>query len=99
MAAEFEVRPEAQDDIEAAALWYEAQREGLGERFVSEVDALIDRIRHHPLQFPLIEAPVRRGLLHRFPYVVYFVAEDEGGGAVLAVLHQHRDPDAWRVRF
>ena len=41
MGAEFQVRPEAQDDIEAAALWYEAQREGLGERFVSEIDALI----------------------------------------------------------
>jgi hypothetical protein len=49
-------------------IWYEAQREGLGERFVSEVDALIDRIRYHPLQFPVIEPPVRRGLLHCFPY-------------------------------
>jgi hypothetical protein len=64
----------------AAALWYEAQRKGLGERFVSEVDALIDRIRYHPLQFPVIEPPVRCGLLRRFPCAVYFVAEHEGGG-------------------
>lgn len=99
MAAEFKVRPEAQDDIEAAALWYETQREGLGDGFVSEVDALIDRICCDPLQFPVIEPPVRRGVLHRFPYAVYFVAEEEGGGAVLAVLHQHRDPDTWRDRL
>jgi len=98
MPGEFEVRPEAQDDIEAAALWCETQREGLGERFVSEVDSLMDRIRHHPLQFPLIEPPVRRGLLHSFPYAVYFVAGDEGGGAVLAVLHQHRSSETWRAR-
>jgi len=98
MGAEFEVRPEAQDDIEAAALWYESQRAGLGERFVSEVDALIERIRSHPLQFPLVEPPVRRGLLHRFPYAIYFVSAEEGGGAVLAVLHQHSDPDRWRDR-
>ena len=98
MPGELEVRPEAQDDIEAAAVWYEAQREGLGERFVSEVDALMDRIQHHPLQFPLIEPAVRRGLLHSFPYAVYFVAESEGGGVVLAVLHQHRDPKTWRDR-
>ena len=99
MAAELEDRPEAQDDIEAAALWYEVQRTGLGERFVSEVDVLIDRIRSHPLQFPPIEPPVRRALLHRFPYALYFVSEDEGGGVVLAVLHQHRNPDAWRDRL
>ena len=99
MAAELEVRPEAQDDIEAAALWYEAQKAGLGERFVFEVDALIDRVRSHPLQFPVIEPPVRRGLLRRFPYAVYFVAEDQGGGTVLAVLHQYRDPDIWRDRL
>jgi plasmid stabilization system protein ParE len=98
MAPELEVRPEAQDDIEAAALWYEAQKDGLGARFVAQVDALIDRIRLHPLQFPVIEPPVRRGLLDRFPYAVYFVAGDEGG-AVLAVLHQHRDPDTWRDRL
>jgi plasmid stabilization system protein ParE len=89
---------EAQDDIEAAALWYEQQREGLGARFVAELDSVLDRIGRSPLQFPIIEAPVRRGLLRRFPYAVYFVAED-GPPTVLAVLHQHRHPDAWRSRL
>lgn len=99
MAAELTVQPEAQDDIEAAALWYESHRVGLGVRFISEVDAVIERIARHPLQFPLIEPPVRRGLLHRFPYAIYFVAEADGGAAVLAVLHQHRNPDTWRDRL
>jgi hypothetical protein len=35
MAPQLEVRPEAQDDIEAGALWYEAQKDGLGARFVA----------------------------------------------------------------
>lgn len=99
MAADIQIRPEAQDDIEAGALWYETQKEGLGARFVSEADALIERICCHPMQFPVIAPPVRRGLLHRFPCAVYFMAEEEGDGAILAVLHQHRDPDAWRDRL
>ena len=90
----------AQDDIEAAALWYEQQRAGLGSRFLVELDSVLDRIGSSPLQFPLVEVPVRRALLHRFPYAVYFVAEEPGGrSVVLAVLHQHRDPDAWRSRL
>ena len=91
---------EAQYDIETAALWYEQQREGLGARFVAELDHVLGRIGSHPLQFPIVEAPVRRGLLRRFPYAVYFVAESEDDRpAILAVLHQHRAPDAWRTRL
>src|ERR1019366_1795638 len=85
------VPPEARDDIESAALWYEQQREGVGAQFLAELDVLLDRIREHPLQFPFVEEPVRRGLLHRFPYAVYFVEEPDRT-AVLAILHQHRSP-------
>jgi plasmid stabilization system protein ParE len=99
MGVQPQVPREAQDDIEAAALWYEQQREGLGTRFVVELDTVLDRVGTYPLQFPIVEGPVRRALLRRFPYAVYFVTEDEGGcPAILAVLHQHRDPDAWRSR-
>jgi plasmid stabilization system protein ParE len=37
-------------------------------------------------------------LLKRFPYSVYFVADDEQI-EVIAVLHQHRHPDTWRNRL
>jgi len=70
---------EVQDDIEAAALWYEQERKELGIRFIAELDRLFDRIGSHPLQFPRVDAPVRRALLHQFPYAVYFVSEDPGG--------------------
>ncbi len=91
---------EAQDDIEAAAFWYEQQREGLGTRFIAEIDSILDRIGRSPLEFPPVEPPVRRALLRRCPSAVYFVAEDPGARpAVLAVLHQHRDPDPWRNRL
>lgn len=94
------VPAETQDDIEAAALWYERERSGLGTHFIAELDRLFDRIGSDPVQFPVVDAPVRRALLHRFPYAVYFVSADPGGhSTILAVLHQHRDPDAWRNRL
>jgi plasmid stabilization system protein ParE len=89
------VRPEAQRDIEGAAFWYERQRPGLGDRFSHELDQMLERIRENPFQFPEVGQGVRRVLLHRFPYAVYF-RTSEAMFAVVAVLHQYRHPSAWK---
>jgi plasmid stabilization system protein ParE len=91
------VRPEAELDIEEAAFWYDDQQPGLGDRFTAKLNQLLRRITEHPFQFPEIDHDVRRGLPQRFPYAVYFtVGEDTV--TVIAVLHQHRQPDTWRLR-
>ena len=41
MAADLIVAPEAEQDIASAYDWYEGQRFGLGEKFLSRVDACI----------------------------------------------------------
>jgi plasmid stabilization system protein ParE len=91
-------RPEARLDIEDAALWYEDQRSDLGRHLADEITSLLDRIRKTPLQFPVVGEGVRKGLLHRFPYAVYFLLEDDAV-TVLAVLHQRRDPQFWKRRL
>ncbi|MDF0650880.1 MAG: type II toxin-antitoxin system RelE/ParE family toxin [Nitrospira sp.] len=83
--------------MQAAVLWYEDQRSGLGMRFLSELDELFQRIESNPKQFPQLEGKVRRAVLHRFPYGVYFV-EGQDDVAILAVLHLHRAPDMWKSR-
>jgi plasmid stabilization system protein ParE len=88
---------EAQRDIEESGFHYESQRVGLGDRFLNELDQLLQRMSGNPLQFPEIGRGIRRGLLRRFPYAVYFIADKEII-AVLACLHQHRHPDTWKQR-
>src|SRR2546428_14030588 len=97
MIADVIVRPLAEADVREAASWYESKREGLGAEFTLELDALYERIAQNPQQFPLIEEGTRRALLRRFPYAVYFVIRDDAP-VIIAVLHQHRTPDAWRAR-
>ena len=97
MMRQLVVRPEARLDIEDAARWYDNERPALGSRFLDAVDELITRIGEWPHQFPEIEEGVRRGLLRRFPYGVYFV-EDRSAVSILAVLHLHRHPDTWKGR-
>jgi plasmid stabilization system protein ParE len=91
------VRPEAQSDIRAAARWYETRETGLGLRFIGEVRQSLRRIADSPLRFPIVDKDVRRALLHKFPYSIYFVNEPEAA-AIIAVLHQHRRPATWKSR-
>ena len=88
------VRPEAQINIREAAVWYEQRETGLGQRFVEEIRQSLKTISETPLRFPLLESGVRRLLLHRFPYAVYFIVESDRV-IVIAVLHQHRAPQTW----
>ena len=91
------VRPEAQADIREAARWYETREGGLGLRFVGEVRESLRRIADSPLRFPIVDKDVRRSLLHKFPYSIYFINEPEAA-AIIAVLHQHRRPATWKSR-
>ena len=97
MARRLVVQPQSDLDIQAAAVWYEDQRSGLGVRFLSELDLVLRRIENNPRQFPQLEGEVRRALLRHFPYGVYFIGASHDI-AVLAVLHLHREPDMWKSR-
>lgn len=51
-----------------------------------------------PASFPLVHRTVRRALLRRFPYAVFFVEQGDAEVVVLAVLHQASDPARWQTR-
>lgn len=91
------VQRQSELDIQAAALWYEDQRPGLGMRFLGGLEEVFRRIGNNPKQFPQLEGEVRRALLSHFPYGVYFV-EGADHVTVLGVLHLHREPDMWKSR-
>ena len=91
------VRAEAQLDIEEATLWYELERQGLGNSFLDDLEQLLERIASTPKQFPKIDKRVRRGLMRRFPYAVYFCGSPTGV-EILGVLHLKRRPGLWKDR-
>jgi plasmid stabilization system protein ParE len=90
------VRRRARADVREAALRYERERPGLGVEFTTELDVVVARISQNPLQFPEVGGGTRRALLRRFPYALYFFWR--GRVAIIAVLHQRRDPDRWKER-
>jgi hypothetical protein len=72
MARRLIVRPLAEADLENAARWYDEERAGLPDRFLTDVDRTLARIRERPFQFPTVAEDVRRALWHTFPYAVTY---------------------------
>jgi len=74
-----ELHPEARTELRRAALWYDERRSGLGDEFVAEVSAALDRIADVPEFYPAwprtraagAAGPmIRKAPIHRFPYVI-----------------------------
>ena len=81
-------------DLAAGFGYYEGQTEGLGERFLAAVDSVFDAIERYPQMFAQVHGEVRRALVSRFPYGVFYRIEAKRV-VVLAVLHTARDPRLW----
>jgi plasmid stabilization system protein ParE len=90
-------RSQAESDIAHAYEWYEEQTPGQGEAFLFALKACVALIERMPQIFPRAHLQVRRALLRKFPYKVFYVVrEDEI--EVMAVVHVKRNtPKGWRV--
>jgi len=86
----------AANEVREARVHYDAETPGLGQEFTDEVRSAIGRIVEFPEAWPVVESPVRRTIVNRFPYVVYD-AIDAGSILVLGVYHARRMPLSWRA--
>jgi plasmid stabilization system protein ParE len=98
MPAELVLAPEVERDVREAYDWYEERRSGLGEEFLSCVDACIQTICRNPEMCAPVHAGYRRRLVRRFPYSVFY---EYAGNTVMvySIFHNSRDPEKWRQRL
>ena len=83
--------PEVEGDAVAAYEWYEGKLAGLGKDFLQALYIGAEETTLNPLLYQLVHGQIRRRLLRRFPYAVYF-ALDGNELVVLGVFHCARDP-------
>lgn len=98
MSYEVQVRRAAELTIAEAQVWYETQQSGLGAEFRSEVSRVIDRLAATPLIYQVVHRHIRRAIVRRFPYLIWYriVAETV---VVLACTYAGRDPERVKARF
>src|ERR671938_1467293 len=91
------VRPAAEREIQEAFDWYEEKSEGLGLEFLRAADACLAGIKRNPIASPAMYQDIRRALLRKFPYALFYMVKEERI-IVLACFHAKRDPIDWMRR-
>jgi plasmid stabilization system protein ParE len=91
------LRAEAEAEFDEAFDWYEAQRAGLGVALAGEVQRVFDRIAANPLMHGIALADIRKAVVRRFPYCVFYRPHADRV-EVIAVFHTSRDPSIWQGR-
>jgi len=88
----------ARDELAEAKRFYNRQQQGLGESFQREAQSAARLIQERPLAWQIEVEPVRRFIFDRFPYKMLYIIRVERI-VVIAVAHQHRQPDYWVDRL
>jgi plasmid stabilization system protein ParE len=88
------LRSAAEKEIASVALWYESQSPGLGSKFLDKADQSLEKISENPLQYPVISKRLRRALVKRFPYIIFFrIIEDEI--LIVGCRYAGQNPERW----
>lgn len=87
----------AQAELDDAVAWHEEQVVGLGYEFLDEIDQSLRLIASYPHLQPFVDKKVRRCLVNRFPYGVFYGVV-ESTVIVVAVAHLRRKPAYWKNR-
>lgn len=88
----------AKSELDDAVAWYENREEGLGLQFYLAITVQLERIATSPEHFAYVRGLVRRAVLRRFPYSIYFLSEPRRV-VVLAIFHAKRSPQYLEARF
>ena len=90
-------RSEAAADVSLARDWYEARNPSLGDAFARSLEQVVGLVAELPEAFPEVAVGLRRALLSRFPYALYY-RRDGNCIDVIACLHTRQSSGGWRSR-
>ena len=90
--------PDAEAELISAAEFYEGRLPGLGTQFLDAADRAIQSIQMDPERSAVVAAGVRRYLMPRFPFAIYYRPYPDHLRILAFKLHSRR-PDYWRHRL
>ena len=91
------LEPEAEAEFLEAGRWYTERNTALAAAFRVSVERTLEAVERSPEQFPIALRDIRKALVRRFPYVVYYVVLSDVI-SVIAIIHGRRDPGVWQAR-
>lgn len=89
---------EAEHDLTEIGEWYKNIRVGLDLEFLMCIEAEIERIRKTPLVYKEYYSTIRKAVISKFPYSVYYELE-ETRIVVIAITHHKRGQKTIRKKL
>ncbi len=93
-----EYHPAVEGELAAARDFYESRVPGLGRDFVDEFERQVLKIAANPGRYMILERDVRRALMRRFPYLIYFRQPRPDVIRITVVKYARRHPAYGRER-
>jgi len=87
-----EYHPALDRELQEVREYYESQSIGLGSDFVDEFERQVLKIATMPERWMVVRGDLRRSLMKRFPYVIYFRLPEADVIRVTVVKHEKRHP-------
>jgi len=84
----------AEAELQEAIAFYEAAENGLGTRFLDEVESVVARIVAHPAAWTPMSPRTRRCQTHRFPYGLFYQVRPEEI-LIVSVMDLRQDTKRW----
>lgn len=78
-------------ELREAVAWYNVRQMGLGWALRDAVDEVVQGIVRHPDRWPICQKEIRRAVVRRFPYLIYYDVRP-GTIRVFRIIHAGRDP-------
>ena len=93
------VHPAADREATAATTWYRERSEEAASDFTRTLREDLQAIRQRPAAWPEWQrSAVRRKVLRRFPYSIFYLVEHDGL-VIVAIAHHRRRPGYWKQRL
>ncbi len=93
-----EYHPALGAELEEARDYYDERLLGLGRDFVDEFERQVLAVAAMPERWMIVVGDIRRVLMKRFPYIIYFRILDDGAIRIAVVKHEKRHPAYGRQR-
>lgn len=81
-------------EMEDAREYYNLQRENFGDTFKQDIKEAVDRITVFPHIYPIAMDNIRKCVMHRFPYNIFYTITKDTV-LILSIANHHRKPYYW----
>ena len=90
--------PFAEQDLDESKEYYDQQKIGLGDEFISEIVEKFELIKQNPKQFPIQYKKMQKATLDRFSFGIFYIVKNLTI-YVLGIFHSSSNPKTMKDRY